>query len=85
MVSNGNVTGIIERLVEDGFVQRRPDETDRRTTFVQLTEAGKTAFQGMAQAHEGWVNDLLSPLASAEVDHLIEVLDAHRAARTSSE
>ncbi|GAB3121077.1 MarR family winged helix-turn-helix transcriptional regulator [Novispirillum itersonii] len=85
MVSNGNVTGIIERLVEDGFVQRRPDETDRRTTFVQLTEAGKAAFQDMAKAHEGWVNDLLSPLAPAEVDHLIEVLNAHRAARTTPE
>lgn len=78
MVSNGNVTGIIDRLVEDGLVCRRPDVTDRRTTFVQLTEGGRDAFQEMAKAHEQWVNDLLSPLAPAEVDHLIEMLTSHR-------
>ena len=78
MVSNGNVTGIIERLVEDGFVQRRPDATDRRTTFVQLTPAGKAAFQEMAADHEGWVNELLSPLSAEDVDHLIGVLTRYR-------
>ena len=39
MVSNGNVTGIIDRLVAEGLVVRLANEADRRATFVRLTRA----------------------------------------------
>ena len=38
LVSNGNVTGIVERLVKDGFIARSRRNGDRRTSFVRLTE-----------------------------------------------
>ena len=37
MVSNGNVTGIVERLVADGLVERLAVEGDRRAILVRLT------------------------------------------------
>ena len=58
-VSNGNVTGIVDRLVEDGFVERVPVAGDRRAMLVQLTTSGCTEFTRQAEAHEGWVNGLL--------------------------
>ena len=30
MVSNGNVTGLVDRLVEQGLINRRPSPKDRR-------------------------------------------------------
>jgi DNA-binding MarR family transcriptional regulator len=36
-----NVTGVVDRLEERGFAQRRPSETDRRMKCVVLTPAGK--------------------------------------------
>ena len=39
MVSNGNVTGLVERLVESGHLDRRTSETDRRVQFIRLTKA----------------------------------------------
>ena len=44
MVSNGNVTGIVERLVSDGLVIRVPVSGDRRAMLVRLTERGRAFF-----------------------------------------
>lgn len=59
MVSNGNVTGIVDRLENDALVLRVSVQGDRRATRVRLSETGFDAFSSMAEAHEGWVNDLL--------------------------
>ncbi len=66
-VSNGNVTGIIDRLVADGLVLRATIEGDRRSTRVALTEKGRGAFAKMAAAHERWIDELLGDLGGAEV------------------
>ncbi|MEJ5021957.1 MarR family transcriptional regulator [Ochrobactrum vermis] len=64
MVTNGNITGLIERLEADGLVRRETPGTDRRVTVARLTDTGQTVFAKMAQVHEGWLRDLM-----AEVDH----------------
>ena len=74
MVSNGNVTGIVDRLVEDRLVIRTQKAGDRRTTCVQLTKRGKAAFVKLAAAHEAWVDELLSPIDMAETAELIDML-----------
>ena len=74
MVSNGNVTGIIDRLVADGKVIRMVKDGDRRSIFVRLTRDGVDSFQTMATAHEGWVHDLLAGLSHDESAALIELL-----------
>jgi DNA-binding MarR family transcriptional regulator len=68
MVSNGNVTGIVDRLVADGFVARAQRNGDRRTSFISLTRKGRATFSDMAAAHERWVNELLGgvPVRDAE-------------------
>ena len=37
IVSNGNVTGIVDRLVAEKLVARRPAPDDRRSLLVRLT------------------------------------------------
>src|SRR5436305_6410602 len=37
MVSNGNVIGLVERLVESGHLHRRISEQDRRVQVIRLT------------------------------------------------
>jgi len=74
MVSNGNITGIVDRLVDDGLVIRSMRGGDRRTSFVRLTSKGKRRFDRMALRHEEWVNELLGGLDPVEVDGLIGAL-----------
>ena len=75
MVSNGNVTGIIDRLVADGLVSRKAAAEDRRAILVELTPQGIARFAEMAGVHEGWVDDLLSEFTKAEAEVLIAHLD----------
>jgi DNA-binding MarR family transcriptional regulator len=70
MVSNGNVTGIVERLVREGLVRRRTNPHDRRSQLVRLTASGRTAFEEMAEVHEGWIISMLSGLSEEEVEKL---------------
>lgn len=82
MVSNGNVTGIIDRLVMDGSVTRVADARDRRTTLVKLTADGAKRFETMAAAHEKWIAELLRSFSAGQTEELIALLD-HGALRSS--
>lgn len=74
MVSNGNVTGIVDRLASDGLVERVSVDGDRRAMRVRLTESGLARFSQMAAAHEGWVDELLSGFDGGELETLIALL-----------
>jgi DNA-binding MarR family transcriptional regulator len=78
MVSNGNVTGLVDRLVGEGLVMRIANEKDRRATFVRLTPKGLRLFATMAEAHERWVNEILAAFSDAESETMIGLLDALR-------
>lgn len=73
-VSNGNVTGIITRLVDDGWVSRIAIADDRRATRVKLTKAGQARFTEMAAAHETWVDELFHELPTDVVHNLNDLL-----------
>ncbi len=45
MVTGGNVTGLTDQLVSEGWVQREEDPDDRRALVVRLTPAGVQHFQ----------------------------------------
>jgi DNA-binding MarR family transcriptional regulator len=69
-VSNGNVTGIVDRLVADGLIMRVPVEGDRRAMIVRLTKKGRTHFSELAKVHEGWVSELLRSVDANEAEKL---------------
>lgn len=75
MVSNGNVTGIVDRLVEEGLVLRAIRDGDRRASIVRLTEQGKSRFDKLARVHKEWVDELLANLGSEDAAALIGLLD----------
>jgi DNA-binding MarR family transcriptional regulator len=62
LVSNGNVTGLVQTLVRDGDVAISAAPGDRRTAIVVITPAGKARFREMAAAHHGWIADLFEGL-----------------------
>jgi DNA-binding MarR family transcriptional regulator len=78
LVSNGNVTGIVDRLVKDKFVVRAQRDGDRRTSFVRLTAKGRAAFSEMAAAHESWINELLGGITVRDAEHLTANLQSFR-------
>ena len=75
MVSNGNVTGIIDRLTVEKLVLRQAPANDRRSYIVRLTPKGASQFSVIAKAHEGWVDELLTDIGTADAEALIQQLD----------
>jgi len=78
MVSNGNVTGIVDRLVSDGLVARAQRNGDRRTSFISLTRKGRVLFADMAAAHESWVDELLGGLSVRDAEQTSAKLKSFR-------
>lgn len=85
MVSNGNVTGLVELLVQEKLVERHDSETDRRATRVRLSERGRAEFAIMAAAHSAWIAELVAGLAPHGQDMLWARLgDLKRAVRATT-
>jgi len=71
MVTNGNVTGLADRLEADGLVLRETLEGDRRVTVAKLTRKGREHFAVMAKAHEGWLRELMADVDDATLDEAL--------------
>jgi DNA-binding MarR family transcriptional regulator len=74
MVTNGNVTGLVERLVVEKLVDRRPAPNDRRAQIVRLTARGRQLFGRMASAHGDWLAALFIGLGEGEIETLMGLL-----------
>ena len=74
MVSNGNVTGVIDRLERAGLVTRTRAEHDRRVQYIALTGEGSSRFDDMAHRHEKWLDDLFSDLSLDDMASLQKLL-----------
>ena len=81
MVSNGNVTGIIDRLMTKQYVARETSAGDRRRFIVKLTPEGREQFGGIAAMHENWVDELLSGVQADRAENALAKFE--RLAQTS--
>lgn len=60
LVTNGNTTGLITRLVKDGFVEKWALPTDRRIYNISITPKGKKIFKAALTMHDVWIDELMS-------------------------
>lgn len=74
MVTNGNVTNLVDRLVAEGHVTRKPEPRDQRVQRAALTKKGRNAFERMYPAHRRWISELLSAVDATELNHVYETL-----------
>lgn len=74
-----SVTNIVDRLQADGLVRRTPHPTDRRTTLVEITDAG-SALLDAATASVTEIGFGLGGLTPEQEVHLTELLGQVRRA-----
>ena len=74
-VSNGNVTGILDRLTEEGLALRVAIPGDRRAHLACLTPKGRAVFADLAEFHENRINDLLQGLSMEESETVSALLE----------
>lgn len=71
MVTNGNVTGLVERLEADGTIMRERLADDKRVTVARLTDKGRVYFEAMAEAHEGWIREMMAEVDPSVIARLL--------------
>jgi DNA-binding MarR family transcriptional regulator len=74
MVSNGNITGLVDRLVEQGLIRRKPAPNDRRVQIVNLTPEGQREFRTMARINADWVGEIFEGLTIKDIEALMPLL-----------
>jgi DNA-binding MarR family transcriptional regulator len=65
-VTPRNVTGLVDALVETGFVTREPHPSDRRATLVSLTDHGAAVLARMDRSHKELAAQLFGAMSERE-------------------
>lgn len=74
LVSNGNVTQLVQKLAKDGLVAIAPSPADRRVSIVRLAPEGRAHFDGLAAAHRDWIDALLAGMDAQARETLYQAL-----------
>lgn len=73
-ISKSNMTPIIDKLLEDGYVNRYEDTNDRRIIRIELTEKACQVFKLKKEYAIDSLNERFSTLENEEIDSLDELL-----------
>ncbi len=69
-VTPSNVTGIIDRLVEQGLVHREENHKDRRVLVLKLTEKGQSILANLRERRSSRMQEILDDLSEQELNCL---------------
>jgi len=68
--SSGNLTLVIDNLVQRGLVERQRDQSDRRYLTIHLTEAGRQLMSDIFPQHVEYVVTAIGVLTVEEQQQL---------------
>lgn len=74
---SATMTGIVDRLVRLGLVERRRSETDRRSVLVGLTPAGEALLRRAKEQRQERVRKILAHFAPEERRTVIQLLQKY--------
>ena len=72
--TSGNMTVILRNMERDGYVQRRPDPDDGRSSFVSLTDKGRAVVSRIMPERLARMSHVVDGLDDAEQRELVELL-----------
>lgn len=73
-VTNAAASQMVDRLVQQGLIERAEDPSDRRVKQLTLTEAGRSLVLGCIEARRHWMEQLTDNLEPDEIEQIIQAL-----------
>src|SRR3954469_22092451 len=73
-LTSGTISVRMDRLVEEGLVEREPDPASRRATRIRLTAAGRALFEQVVPEHLATERRMLSGLSPGQLEELAGLL-----------
>jgi DNA-binding MarR family transcriptional regulator len=75
LVPGANITGLAKRLVKDGFIIKKSDESDERVTILEITPKGKKTLRNIEKEKDERLELMLKNLSE---NQKLELLDQIR-------
>lgn len=69
----GAVTQLMEGLVEKQYIERRPDERDRRIVNIHLADAGKQKLKALWERRKAMLHKIMETLDDEELAVMLRV------------
>lgn len=79
-LTSGGITRLLDRLIDQGYVNRVPCPTDRRVQFAALTDAGERKLDVAKRVHAANLRAAFDDFTVRELQVLDRLLDKLRAA-----
>ncbi|MBB6734151.1 winged helix-turn-helix transcriptional regulator [Cohnella sp. CBP 2801] len=70
-LTSGAATGLTDKLVALGLVERRRLEDDRRVVRLSLTETGKETIKQVWKQRNEWFTDIVGQLEESKLDVIL--------------
>jgi DNA-binding MarR family transcriptional regulator len=74
-VTSAAASQMLDRLVDQGLIERSEDPEDRRVKRIQLTEDGRRVYEQGIQARQSWMEDLDASLSQDEKKTIATALE----------
>ncbi|MFN7249313.1 MAG: MarR family winged helix-turn-helix transcriptional regulator [Anaerobacillus sp.] len=69
------ISGIINRLVEKGFVEKKPHPKDKRSQIINLTDATLSLLPKLEEMNEATIEESLKDFSESDKELLVSYLN----------
>ncbi len=74
LLASGSITYVVDKLEQKALLARVACPSDRRVTYAQITEQGKTFIEDIFPDHAQKIHELMKELTADEKDQATELL-----------
>lgn len=74
-VTRATMTGLLDGLEREELIERRSDNSDRRSLLIVLTHKGKRLAKKVLDQHSRWIAGLFGGLSASERGQLAALID----------
>jgi DNA-binding MarR family transcriptional regulator len=72
-ITPGAVTSLSDKLIINGYAQRKRDSNDRRVVLLEITEQGRELLQQFKIEIKSVIQQFFSGLPDNDINHLIRI------------
>jgi len=74
-LTSGAITGIADKLIEAGYIERSRDNSDRRIVKLVITEQGLSVLETLRMKRKEAVEKFFENLTQDEIRHMIDMFE----------
>lgn len=74
-ITKSTTTGLVKRLIEAGFTEKKRSDEDRRSYIIQISKKGTKLIKKVIEQRVNYLYEILLELKSNKPEELLEMLN----------